>query len=220
MNKIKNSFLLLLGCIGLLIGCDLQPKISSIPDSIGVFIENRFPALLADPETQPEIYNSAVTDYGVYSSPELYGSSNVDDYVMYSVNAVTNGGFYVYPTLLKRGVGAIRGERVVDSDISANIRQIMFQIAEQTTAKSARVKGIEIGGKTGTAEKHINGQIDKSKNVATFVGIFPVSAPQYVIVVMLDEPQATKETGGWHSSALNAVPTAGAILDGIMPLLF
>ncbi len=84
MNKIKNSFLLLLGCIGLLIGCDLQPKISSIPDSIGVFIENRFPALLADPETQPEIYNSAVTDYGVYSSPELYGSSNVDDYVMYS----------------------------------------------------------------------------------------------------------------------------------------
>ncbi len=141
-------------------------------------------------------------------------------HLLLAVNAVTNGGFYVYPTLLKRGVGAIRGERVVDSDISANIRQIMFQIAEQTTAKSARVKGIEIGGKTGTAEKHINGQIDKSKNVATFVGIFPVSAPQYVIVVMLDEPQATKETGGWHSSALNAVPTAGAILDGIMPLLF
>lgn len=141
-------------------------------------------------------------------------------HVLLAVNAVINGGFYIYPTLLKRNIGAIRGERIIDKDISDNIRQIMFQIAEQTTAKSARVKGIEIGGKTGTAEKHVNGRIDKTKNVATFIGMFPVSAPQYVILVMLDEPQATKETGGWHSSALNAVPTAGAILDGIMPLLF
>ena len=67
-----------------LLGCDLQPKIASIPDSIGEFIENRFPALLADPDKQPEIYNSAVTDYGVYASPELYGSDNINDYVMYA----------------------------------------------------------------------------------------------------------------------------------------
>ena len=66
-------------------GCDLQPKIASIPDSVGMFIEDRYPALLADPETQPEIYNSAVTDYGVYASPELYGSSSsIDDYVLYA----------------------------------------------------------------------------------------------------------------------------------------
>ena len=67
-----------------LCACDLQPKIASIPDSVGMFIEDRYPALLADPETQPEIYNSAVTDYGVYASPELYGSSNIDDYVLYA----------------------------------------------------------------------------------------------------------------------------------------
>ena len=64
--------------------CDLQPKIASIPDSIGEFISERYPALLADPETQPEIYNSAVTDYGVYASPELYGSESVNDYVLYA----------------------------------------------------------------------------------------------------------------------------------------
>ena len=40
--------------------------------------------LLADPASQPEIYNSAANDYGVYASPELYGSSGVDDYVLYS----------------------------------------------------------------------------------------------------------------------------------------
>ena len=68
----------------ILCACDLQPKIASIPDSVGMFIENRYPALLADPETQPEIYNSAVFDYGVYASPELYGSANIDDYVLYA----------------------------------------------------------------------------------------------------------------------------------------
>jgi len=67
--------------------CDLKPHITSIPDNIGEFISTRYPALLADPDKEPEIYNSAVTDYGVYASPELYGSdkdylvyANVDDY--------------------------------------------------------------------------------------------------------------------------------------------
>ncbi len=67
--------------------CDLQPKIVSLPDSVGEFISARYPALLADPNTNPEIYNSAATDYGVYASPELYGSDASainDDYVMYA----------------------------------------------------------------------------------------------------------------------------------------
>ncbi len=67
-----------------LCACDLQPKIVSIPDNIGMFIEDRYPALLADPQSEPEIYNAAVTDYGVYASPELYGSENIDDYVLYA----------------------------------------------------------------------------------------------------------------------------------------
>jgi len=142
-------------------------------------------------------------------------------HLLLAVNAVTNGGFYIYPTLLKRNVGAIRGERVVDSDISEQIRKIMFNIAEETTAKKARVKGIEVGGKTGTAEKRgADGKIDKKRNLTVFTGIFPVAAPQYVILVMLDEPKATKESGNIRTSSSNAVPTAGAILDGIMPLLF
>ncbi len=64
--------------------CDLQPKIKSIPDSVGEFINARYPALLADPETHPEIYNSAASDYGVYASPDLYGSPAGDDYVTYA----------------------------------------------------------------------------------------------------------------------------------------
>lgn len=84
MKSYKTFFKVSVLCAGFLCACDLQPKIVSIPDSIGMFIENRYPALLADPQTQPEIYNSAVTDYGVYASPELYGSSKVQDYVLYA----------------------------------------------------------------------------------------------------------------------------------------
>ena len=142
-------------------------------------------------------------------------------HLLLAVNAMTNGGIYIYPTLLKRNIGAVRGERILDSKISANLREIMFNIAEKTTAKKARVKGIDIGGKTGTAEKRgADRTVDKNRNVTVFTGIFPVSAPQYIILIMLDEPQGTTESGGWKTAAWNAVPTAGAILDGIIPLLF
>ncbi len=75
-------------CFCALCACDLQPKILSLPDSVGEFISARYPALLADPDNQPEIYNSAASDYGVYAAPELYGvDASTDDYVMYaSVN--------------------------------------------------------------------------------------------------------------------------------------
>ncbi|MBR5153798.1 MAG: LysM peptidoglycan-binding domain-containing protein [Alphaproteobacteria bacterium] len=64
--------------------CDLQPKILSLPDSVGEFISQRYPALLADPNVNPEIYNSAVTDYGMYASPDLYGRDVNDNYVVYA----------------------------------------------------------------------------------------------------------------------------------------
>ena len=79
--KIRPIFFIL-GALWL-VACDLQPKIASIPDSIGEFISSRYPALLADPVKEPEIYNSAAGDYGVYASPELYGG-DVGDYVNYA----------------------------------------------------------------------------------------------------------------------------------------
>lgn len=141
-------------------------------------------------------------------------------HLMLAVNAVTNGGIYIYPTLQKRSVGVVRGERVLADEISAKLRPIMLRVAEETSGKQARVAGIQIGGKTATAEKIINGKIDRKKNITAFVGIFPVNAPQYTILVVLDEPQGTKESWGWRTAAWNAVPTTGKILDSILPLLF
>lgn len=149
-----------------------------------------------------------------------HGISVTPMHLLLGVNAMTNGGIYIYPTLLKRGIGPVRGERVLDSGISARLRQVMFHIAEETGGKKARVAGIEIGGKTATAEKYENGRINHKKNLTAFAGIFPVSAPQYTILVILDEPQGTEDSFGWRTAAWNAVPTTGKILDSILPLLF
>lgn len=99
MRKFNSCFfgLLALGVVA----CDLQPKILSLPDTVGEFISQRYPALLADPETQPEIYNSAAIDYGVYASPNLYGSvdnaeyveyASVDDYIVPPADGAVYGG--------------------------------------------------------------------------------------------------------------------------------
>ena len=149
-----------------------------------------------------------------------HGISVTPMHLLLAVNSMTNGGIYIYPTLQKRNFGPLRGERVLSDEISSRLRGIMLRIAEETTAKQARIAGIQIGGKTATAEKRVNGTIDKFKNLTAFVGIFPVAAPQYIILIVLDEPKGTEDTYGLRTAAWNAVPTAGKILDSILPLLF
>lgn len=150
-----------------------------------------------------------------------HGISVTPMHLLLAVNAVTNGGIYIYPTLQKRGYGPLRGERVISEDISARLRQIMLGVVEETSGRKARIPGMRIGGKTGTAEKRTaTGQIDKTRNMTVFAGVFPIDAPQYTILVILDEPKGIQETYGLKTSAWNAVPTAGKILEGILPLLF
>lgn len=82
MKKLLCVFVCVISVI--MTGCDLQPKIASIPDNVGDFISTRYPTLLAEPDS--EIYETAVADYGVYASPAVYGNGDVtgDDYVLYS----------------------------------------------------------------------------------------------------------------------------------------
>ena len=149
-----------------------------------------------------------------------HGISVTPMHLLLAVNAVTNGGIYIYPTLQKRSIGAVRGERVLDPEISAKLREIMFGVVEETSGRNARVPGFRIGGKTGTAEKYLSGSNDKKRNQTAFVGIFPVDAPQYILLVILDEPKGIKETWNLRTAAWNAVPTAGKIMSSILPLLF
>ena len=137
------------------------------------------------------------------------------------VAAIVNGGLLVEPTFLKREAepASIGARRVFSEDTSRQMRYLLELNAKEGTATKARVPGYRVGGKTGSAEKVVNGRYSGDHRLTTFVGAFPMDEPQYVVLVMLDEPQPTPETYGFATAGWNAVPMAGKIIQRIAPLL-
>jgi cell division protein FtsI (penicillin-binding protein 3) len=137
------------------------------------------------------------------------------------IDALVNGGYLIPPTFLKRTEQEAMAvaKRVIKPETSEKMRFLMRLNAEVGTARKADVKGYYIGGKTGTAEKVINGRYAKKKVLTAFTAILPADHPKYQLLIMLDEPQALKETYGFITSGWNAVPTGGAVIARIAPLL-
>ena len=146
---------------------------------------------------------------------------------------VTNGGFDVKPNLVKKKIDPILNKRIIKEGVSKKINLILRKIVstKEGTAGLANIEGYEIGGKTGTAQKTIIGGYSRAK-VNTFVAVFPISKPKYVMVVLLDEPKTSGDyiyqyrnkkgsykgtpynTAGWTS-----VEVAGKIIEKIGPIL-
>src|SRR6201982_1555178 len=137
------------------------------------------------------------------------------------VSALVNGGYLIPPTFMKRSeADAMQlAKRVIKPETSEKMRFLMRLNAEVGTARKADVNGYYIGGKTGTAEKVINGRYAKKRVLTAFTAILPADHPKYQLLIMLDEPQALKETYGFITSGWNAVPTAGNVISRIAPLL-
>jgi len=137
------------------------------------------------------------------------------------IDALVNGGYLIPPTFMKRSEAEAMAiaKRVIKPETSEKMRYLMRLNAEVGTARKADVNGYYIGGKTGTAEKVINGHYAKKRVLTAFTAILPADSPRYQLLVMLDEPQALKETHGFITSGWNAVPTGGAVIARIAPLL-
>jgi cell division protein FtsI (penicillin-binding protein 3) len=132
-----------------------------------------------------------------------------------------NGGKQVPPTCLKRTPeeAAVLSTQVVKPKTSAMLRHLFRLNATDGTASGADVIGYRVGGKTGTAEKVINGRYSKDHRLCSFIGAFPMDEPKYAILVMLDEPQPLPETYGFATAGWNAVPTAGKVIERVAPIL-
>jgi cell division protein FtsI (penicillin-binding protein 3) len=137
------------------------------------------------------------------------------------VAATVNGGLLIPPTFLKRSEAQARAlaVRVLKPETSRDMRYLMRLNAEKGTATKANVSGYYIGGKTGTAEKVINGRYAKHKLLTDFMAILPADKPKYLMLIMLDEPQPTPETHGFATAGWNAAPTAAKVIARIAPLL-
>ncbi len=147
---------------------------------------------------------------------------------------ISNGGYEIKPTLIKTNNLNLNRKRILSKKISEDINLALRKIVTSKigTANLADVPGFSIGGKTGTAQKSING-VYSNKKINTFVGVFPVYKPKFVLAVMLDEPKLNKDyiyeyrdgtgfklkgtprnTAGWTT-----VEITGKILEKIGPIL-
>lgn len=134
--------------------------------------------------------------------------------------ALVNGGTWRPATLLKVQPGhEVAGRRVISEATSARMRQMLRLIVLRGTGRKGDAPGYRVGGKTGTAEAAVAGGYDRSRNVATFAAAFPMDAPRYVVVAMLDSPLGTKETFGWKTAAWNVAPVVGRTISRVGAIL-
>jgi cell division protein FtsI (penicillin-binding protein 3) len=134
---------------------------------------------------------------------------------------LVNGGLAITPTFLPRSRqdGMRSGERVLKRDTSAAMLKLMRLNVLKGTAKRADAEGYRVGGKTGTAEKVVGGRYSTSALLTSFLAAFPTDAPEYLVLVMLDEPQRVAESSNQATAGVNAAPTAGKIIERIGPIL-
>lgn len=136
--------------------------------------------------------------------------------------AAVNGGYYYTPHLVKSiyasdgyvlsEVGKSLKNRTISEKASSTLASMLEGVVRDGSGKKAYIEGYRVGGKTGTAQKYEDGHIAAGKYVSSFVGFFPADKPQYLALVIIDEPQ-----GAYYGSAV-AAPCAKEIFEGIISL--
>ncbi len=135
-------------------------------------------------------------------------------------SALVNGGIWRPATLMKVEAGkAPKGHRVFSPQTSFRSRQMLRMIVTEGTGKKGGVDGFRVGGKTGTAEKPGEGGYNKHINVSTFAAAFPMDAPRYVVIAMLDSPKGNAETFGLSTAAWTAAPVVANVIARTGPML-
>ncbi len=127
--------------------------------------------------------------------------------------ALMNGGFLLNPTFLPRTIDEASqvATRVVAAKTSEDMRYLYRLNAEKGSGKKAEVPGYRVGGKTGTAEKVINGRYSSSVRFNAFVASFPMDDPQYIVLSIIDEPKPEKPGMG-ATAGSNAAPIVANII--------
>ncbi len=134
--------------------------------------------------------------------------------------ALVNGGYLMAPSFLPRDAVAAKAEatQVLKPETSAMMRYLFRLNVEEGSGRRAEVEGFFVGGKTGTAEKVVNGRYSGDHRFNAFLAALPMDDPRYVVLIILDEPKP--EEGQQSATAgLNAAPTTRRIISRAVPLL-
>lgn len=136
--------------------------------------------------------------------------------------AAVNGGYYYSPHLLKSIISSdgkiveemqpVLKNRVISEKASEILREMLEGVVTEGSGKKAYIEGYRVGGKTGTAQKYEDGRIAAGKYVSSFVGFFPANDPEYLALIIVDEPE-----GVYYGSAV-AAPVAKEIFKDIIEI--
>ncbi|MGF0538587.1 peptidoglycan D,D-transpeptidase FtsI family protein [Agrobacterium sp. ES01] len=109
--------------------------------------------------------------------------------------ALVNGGYLIEPTFLPRNSeqAALVAKKVIQDKTSDEMRYLFGYNGFEGSGRNARVPGFDVGGKTGTADKVVNGRYDSKLNFNAFLAAFPINDPQYIVLTFCDEPHKGKD---------------------------
>ena len=134
--------------------------------------------------------------------------------------ALVNGGTFRPATLLKVEEGhANPGRRVFTEATSARMRQLLRMIVSVGTGTRADAPGYRIGGKTGSAERAVDGRYVRNSVVDTFAAAFPMDRPRYVVLIMIDRPPGNAYSLGQRTAGFTAAPVVRKVVQRIGPMV-
>ncbi len=138
-----------------------------------------------------------------------------------ATSAAVNGGYLYTPRLVRRiedENGVVKEfypevrSRPVSKETSKLIAEMLEGVVKNGGGKNAYVEGYKVGGKTGTAQKFENGKIATGKYVSSFVGFFPSDSPEYLALIIIDEPE------GQSYGSIVAAPYAKLVFEKMIAL--
>ena len=139
-----------------------------------------------------------------------------------ATSAIVNGGIMVKPTLTLKEEQEDKDTpqvRVISEETSKKMRQLMRLTVTEGTASNADIKGYVVGGKTGTAEKATSRGYDRKRLLSSFIGVFPMNDPQYLVLAIFDEPKGYKGSYGYATGGWTGAPCVGRVIARVAPIL-
>lgn len=192
------------------------PKFKAFLEKIGM----TKPAPIELPEIGKPIVPNPWRDINTMTIAFGHGIAVSPTQLLRAEAAMVNGGILVTPTLIKKEFyGEPQGDRVISKESSRAMQQLLRLNVLAGTGKKAAVPGYVVGGKTGTTNKATAGGYSESKLISSFIGAFPMDDPQYVVLVMVDEPKPRKDTFGYATGGWVAAPAIANIIQGAAPIL-
>lgn len=173
------------------------------------------------PETAAPLAPSPWREINMMTISYGHGLAVTPVHLIRAIASIAGKGELLPVTFVKDGnMGKSAGERIISEANVVNIRKLLRLVVEHGTGSKSDAEGYRVGGKTGTAEKLGGGGGYKADaKMASFVGVFPIDAPRYAILVMVDEPKPTKKTYGFATGGWVSAPVAGNVVGRIGPLL-